>query len=45
VHIILQAKPDVIVDEEGYFEKLIIRVPVLAEMYQRKDNNIFVLNQ
>jgi hypothetical protein len=43
VHIILQAKPDVIVDEEGYFEKLIIRVPVLAEMYQRKDNNIFVL--
>jgi hypothetical protein len=43
VKIFTRERPEVVIDEEGYFAKFLIRAPVIAKMYKETEKGIFLL--
>lgn len=39
----IKEKPETIFDQEGLFEKLLVRIPALGEIYTKKEEGIFIL--
>lgn len=38
-------KPELVIDQEGLFANLLVRIPLLAEIYQEKDTGVYYLKK